>query len=292
MNVNNVVREPLFLSQSTSAIPHSTTNSSQQGESRAQETSSSDPFGIGSTGEIDEESFQHALVSHLLEERNSKAAEAYGLRFAEAQEKGHSAEDSVKIALSSIVERGLIARDTAEQINGISFRAAQLDHRLDVLYDGRGGPGDNTIAKSSVQEATDKALTVLSQMKAGELSVESRALNAPSNTIPRPNTIPGGSGEFLWKPNSESDGKLVVLLPSQYTGRVTSASIYESMPPTEEGLIEEGRFSGDSHNGGRAHFRFNKAGGAYPNNIYVVARLVDGRTVSFPIENGSQRVSR
>ncbi|MGA1191633.1 MAG: hypothetical protein ACO3XO_05070, partial [Bdellovibrionota bacterium] len=178
-----------------------------------------------------------------------------------------------------------------------SFRAAQLDHRLDALYDGRGGPGDDTVAKSGVQNATSKALEVLNRMKTGELSVESRSLNAPSNVAPRTHMAQAhaarsGSGEFLWKPNSESDGRLVVLLPAQYTGRVTSAGIYESMPPTEEGLIEEGRFSGDSHNGGRAHFRFNRAGGAYPNNVYVVARMTDGRTVSFPIANGSQRVSR
>jgi hypothetical protein len=291
MNVNNVARESLFLSQ-TSPMSLTSPTTGRAGKQKAQETSTSDPFGIGSTGEIDEESFQNALVSHLLEERNSKAAEAYDLRFAQAQKAGHSAEDSVKIALSSVVDRRLIARETAEQINGISFRAAQLDHRLDALYDGRGGPGDDTVAKSSVQDATSKALEVLNRMKSGELSVESRSLNALSNVAPRTHLAHGGSGGFLWKPNSESDGRLVVLLPSQYTGRVMSAGIYESMPPTEEGLIEEGKFSGDSHNGGRAHFRFNRAGGAYPNNVYVVARTTDGRTVSFPIANGSQRVSR
>ena len=256
----------------------------------------SDPFKIGNTGEIDEEAFQHALVRYLLEEQDQSLASAYEKQFKKTQKQGLSAEDAVKSALSSLVENGLVTKDVAERVNGISFRAAQLDERLDALYDGRGGPGDDTIATASVSQATRKAIDILSREKSGELNIGSRALNAPSNTLPSTHNIgthaSGGSGEFLWKPSSESDGKLVVLFPSQYTGNILSSGIYEAMPPSKENLVEEGRFSGDSHNGGRAHFRFSRSGKSYPDNVYVVAQLTDGRTISFPIADGAARVSR
>ena len=55
--------------------------------------------------------------------------------------------------------------------------------------------------------------------------------------------------DFLWKPNSDSDGNLVVLLKPSSTAKVTVNG-------------EEGR-DGGVGNGGRAHARFNKPGCAY-----------------------------
>lgn len=94
---------------------------------------------------------------------------------------------------------------------------------------------------------------------------------------------------FLWKPVSESDGKLVVLLPQSITGRVKSASIHTSLPPRNENMIEGGRFAGDTHNENRAHFRFSRAGSSYPNNAYVVAQLNDGTYTTFQIKNSGSR---
>ncbi|HMO18156.1 MAG TPA: hypothetical protein PKA63_11240 [Oligoflexia bacterium] len=96
---------------------------------------------------------------------------------------------------------------------------------------------------------------------------------------------------FLWKPVSENNGRLVVLLPANLTGKVRSAAIYSSLPPSPENLIEDGKFSGDHQNGGRSHFRFSKPGGSYPNGSYVVAQLKDGSYTSFQIGNSSSRNS-
>jgi hypothetical protein len=94
---------------------------------------------------------------------------------------------------------------------------------------------------------------------------------------------------FLWKPVSEHDGKLVVLLPQSITGKVKSASLHASLPPRTETLIEDGRFTGDTHNGGRSHYRFSKAGKEYPNKVFVVVELKEGSYTSFEVRGSANR---
>lgn len=95
----------------------------------------------------------------------------------------------------------------------------------------------------------------------------------------------GEGGGFVWKPRSESDGRLVVLLPPQYRGNVSSAYIANA----NGGVIEVGRFAGDTHNGRRPHYRFSQSGAAYGADIYVVADLNEGGDVHWPIANGANR---
>lgn len=97
-------------------------------------------------------------------------------------------------------------------------------------------------------------------------------------------------GGFLWKPVSESTGKLVVLLPSQMTGNVLRDQVVISSNADGSGLIETGSFAGDTHNGGREHYRFSKSGSGYGKNIYVYARLKDGGQQSWFIPDGASRV--
>lgn len=94
----------------------------------------------------------------------------------------------------------------------------------------------------------------------------------------------GEGGGFLWKPVSDHGHKLVVLTPPQYTGRV--AGVFVANANGER--VEQGYFSSVG-NGGREHFRFTQQGGAYGNNIYAVADLKDGSTVSWHIPVGAQR---
>jgi len=93
---------------------------------------------------------------------------------------------------------------------------------------------------------------------------------------------PEGAG-FLWKPISHNDGKLVVLIPVQYRGKVGSCVV--ANPDGE--TIEKGRFAGDIHNGGRSHFRFEKSGAEFGENIYVVADV--GELLHWHIPNGAAR---
>ena len=96
----------------------------------------------------------------------------------------------------------------------------------------------------------------------------------------------GGLGGFLWKPISEGDGNLVILLPSGLTGNVENLSVSGADGSAISSNI---RYTG-VHNGGREHFRFDDPGAAYGNDLTVTAHLKDGETISWSIPNGGSRV--
>jgi hypothetical protein len=79
---------------------------------------------------------------------------------------------------------------------------------------------------------------------------------------------------------------LVVLLPPQYTGRVSGQ--YVASPSGTP--IETGSFSAVG-NGGREHFRYSKPGGSYGNGCLAVANLKAGGAVHWPIPNASARTT-
>ncbi len=243
-------------------------------------------------GKIHEEQLQYGIVHYLLEQEDPQIAEQYLHTFNQCIGTGTppcSTEDAIKAALTSLNNKKMISLEVAERINGISFRAAQLDKNLTALFDNRGSSGDNTIATMPKDQACKNVEQLLKDISSGKIVVEPRSLKAPSNQVTSSSARNSGSGGFLWKPVSESDGKLVVLLPSQLTGNIRAAGIYSSLPASEETLIESGRFAGDHKNGGRAHFRFSQSGASYPNGSLVVAHLNNGNTIHFQIGDSSRR---
>lgn len=257
-------------------------------------------LGISSeSGQVDEEQLQHGLTQHILNELHPEAATAYREAFASAQSQGQATEDAVKSALKDVVAQGALSESRAEQISGLTFRAAQLDNNLDALYDGKGGPNDPTVATASLSDAVKMAEATLVQIRDGGITPSIRDLDAASNVAPTHSSSAvfgsanvGGSNEFLWKPRSESDGNLVALIPSQYSGQIVDAGIYSSSEANSSSLIEQGRFTGDTHNGGRSHFRFSKEGGSYPDGVFLNIKLLSGQTVSFPINDSASRNTR
>lgn len=95
----------------------------------------------------------------------------------------------------------------------------------------------------------------------------------------------GAGGGFLWKPISENTGKLVVLLPPQYTGQVSASFV----ATTGGSVIEQGRFSSVA-NGNREHYRYSKPGSGYSAGVVVVADLKAGGSVHWPIPSPGSRV--
>lgn len=81
------------------------------------------------------------------------------------------------------------------------------------------------------------------------------------------NILPGAPSGFLWKPVSESNRKLVVLLPERKLGFCRVNGI-------------EGRYTGQA-NGNRAHYRFDVPGSAFPENV-VCQTSVGNFTIPTP----------
>lgn len=96
-----------------------------------------------------------------------------------------------------------------------------------------------------------------------------------------------GSGQFLWKPVSDKDGKLAILTPPKLTGKIKNVVI---LSPDKTKILGKGSFSGVG-NGDREHFRFSKSGAQYPDKSIVLITLKDGSTQHVPIRESSARYS-
>src|SRR5690606_28230634 len=90
--------------------------------------------------------------------------------------------------------------------------------------------------------------------------------------------FPSGSG-MIWKPVSEGDGRLVVLLPSSY-----AESTGVAVADRNGNIIERVPF-GPRTNGNRPTYRFSRSGGGYPSP----AILVVGSSQRFCIPNTGSR---
>lgn len=93
-------------------------------------------------------------------------------------------------------------------------------------------------------------------------------------------------GGFLWKPISDSDRRLAVLLPENVSGKVRTVRI---LSPDGESLLATGRFTGIG-NGDREHYRFSKPGSSFPNGAIVEVLMQDGSTRRVLIEKTALRV--
>lgn len=271
-------------------------------------------LGGASRTEVNEEELFAALLEQKLTGHSAEAGAAFKaekdkLMVSMARADGYvPVEDVASAALKAVVAAGHIDRAAAEQINGAAFAGAQLDTNLTALYDGRGGPNDPTMAVAKMEEAMRLVDEAMAKIEKGELTAAPRDLDTPSNKAPGaggadpatggaigdPSSAPSGSqkldgsGGFLWKPESERDGNLVVLLPTELNGLIDRVEVHASLPPTESTKLGEGRFSSIG-NGDRSHYRFSKPGEDYGDGAYVVAYRDDGQMVTWQIGNAGER---
>jgi hypothetical protein len=105
---------------------------------------------------------------------------------------------------------------------------------------------------------------------------------AQQRSVQTGNTLPK-SGEFLWKPQSDKDGKLAILLPSPLVGKVDSVSVV-----SPNGSSQKGSYAGVG-NGSREHFRFTKPGGDFQDGSKVVITMKDGSLKEVSISDSSAR---
>lgn len=101
----------------------------------------------------------------------------------------------------------------------------------------------------------------------------------------------GRTGEFIWKPESDKDGKLAIILPSKFTGKVKNVRIVNA----EGKLLERGAYSGTGNpgkEGPREHFRFDKPGAKYKDGVFVEIVMEDKSVKRIQIKETSKRVER
>jgi hypothetical protein len=99
--------------------------------------------------------------------------------------------------------------------------------------------------------------------------------------------LPDAPEGFLWKPKSESDGKLVMLLPKGMNAK--SIDIMSPDGKTKLSSVSRGGNQGKVANGGREHYRFGKSGAGYPPNSRVRINTTDGKSREIKIPKPSIR---
>lgn len=124
--------------------------------------------------------------------------------------------------------------------------------------------------------------------KAGSRKTGTTKSKKTSHRTSSKKTTINGRGQFLWKPKSDKDGKLAVLLPKEYTGAVKSLHVLDA---DAKSVLAEGKPAGVG-NGGREHFRFDKSGAGFPDGCVVLVTLRDGSTRQIEIPNTSARFTR
>jgi hypothetical protein len=155
-------------------------------------------------------------------------------------------------------------------------------------------PSSASVATSSTKQSESSAPTTStssgssSASKAAPKKTKKSAPKKTTKSKSSPKSSLASGGEFLWKPISEKDGKLAILLPKQFTGKI--ASLHVAAPNGKE-LLANGRSAGVG-NGDREHFRFDRAGSTFPDGSIVVARLKDGSTRTITINETSSRFTR
>jgi len=198
-------------------------------------------------------------------------------------------EDATKAALIKARDAGLLTKEEADKIYSEAFEAAQLDDNKQLLYDGKGGGNDPTIAVAAMEQALLLSSGMIDKFNNGAMKATIRSVEEAND--PKVATIgggshseSGGSSGFLYKPVSDTTGKLVVLMPSKLAGMIAGVKLYDP----SGNLLESGQHTGNG-NGGRDHYRFKKAGAAYPDGLVVEATLSTGDKVRYRIGETSKR---
>lgn len=144
---------------------------------------------------------------------------------------------------------------------------------------------EETVAASSPEPARAAPVQASSPSSSSSNSSSSSSHSSSSSSGA---TVSGGSAGFLWKPVSESNGNLVILLPSNLRPYVRHDSqgccIFQG-----GSKVECGRFHTDTHNGNRPHFFFSKPGANFGTNLQVVATMKAGDQRKWNIPNGVNR---
>jgi hypothetical protein len=314
MNVEGLTRK----SRAAATRRRSADASPEESTAQSSSDSGSSDFGayvtkaLTKNGETDtnEEAVFSALVRHGVSSRGDSNALA---KLEERMEKharilerkvGYSSDEkAAKFALRDLVRNKLISKDEATELYSKAFSAAQLDSDTEALSDGIGGNGST--ASASVEsvvgslEAKMAALTAAAsaytKRNLGEGSTRSaldidgtsfadlatQAVLGSGTTSSSP--VDGANG-FLFKPISDTQGKLVILTPEELTGRVTGVILKDS-----SGNVLEKGSSGGVGNGGREHFRYTKPGSQYPSNLVVEVQLAGGGSKTYSIPDPSKR---
>lgn len=273
---------------------------------------------VAPTKRINEQESYAAIIHHSLSGTKPKLAQRFEKELKAANDqfkKNHNNKtDMFKVSdrlMRQYVREKELTNDEYKSIKYHAFGTAQLDSdrtRLSNVRTPEAKDGDTPVrAISTLYKKLETNGTAtpeeIAQFRAHEATIsrakwqETHKVLAPSNAVGQSNpelgtaeikkmSAKGLPSGFLWKPQSESDGRLVVLLPPSLTSVVNSVRLKNPKGASE---IDVGRYSGIG-NGMRLHFRFGKSGSSYPDGTIVEVVFTDGSKMHVPISETGTRI--
>ena len=185
------------------------------------------------------------------------------------------------------------AKEPAKADAGDNKDGKTTDQKLDSLKSTidslKGLKGDELKAKLDEIKKTDPELAeYLEKMLAKDEKAEDKKETSEAKPAEKAQDKKADDGPpsetFLWKPESDSDGKLVILLPSS----ISASSVSISGPSGIES-VEKGGRNGSRGNGQREHYRFSKSGKDMQGPVQVTVALESGGTKTISIAKPSER---
>ncbi len=173
------------------------------------------------------------------------------------------------------------------RLRNIGFLVVLSSFSIILGCDIDGSSSTNDQVDQLINKSQEEAAAVEQAAAAAPSSSDSSSSDSSASTASAPSSSSSSSassGGFVWKPISEGDGNLVVLIPSSFAGKVSGLDVRKG-----GAVVVRGRFTGNT-NGNRPTYRFSQPGSGYGSGLTVVATLSDGSSRTWSIPNGRTRV--
>lgn len=255
---------------------------------------------------VNEQELYSALVHRRLEKEKPELATRYAAELkaaADTYRTGHPDDlNMFKVSdrlMRQYVRESKLSQADYRSIRDDAFGRAQLDSdrtRLSAVKSEGSKDGDTPLRAVSTavkKIETNEAATSgeIAQFRAHEAEISrAKFKDRKAGSVLQPgtavSTISGAApAGFLWKPVSEKNGNLVVLLPPELTGRAAGVTVHS---PDGNSVLARGSYSGIG-NGAREHYRFGKPGGSFPDGAVVTISLAGGEQLRIAVpKSGSE----
>ena len=264
-----------------SAVRQSTVKTTPEAVNQSNNTASADKY--------------ISAVRNRLTQASSKAAHRFNrdLNKVLSQHKGPiddaSKTNAVDTVLNKMAARGDIGQDMFAELKALN-PAATKQGDGGLTGQSTSGTTIDPIQAGSVTMPTNDVATDFASN--GENSRSDKAIKTAQPAAPHSSGNGASSGPempnptFLWKPSSDSDGNLVILLPAGMTGQVADLEV---LSPDGKTVLAKGKYTG-AGNGMREHYRFGKPGASFPPGSIVKVTMSNGTQKEIKIPNPGSRM--
>ena len=207
--------------------------------------------------------------------------------------RGHALFRAVDAQMAKLVEAGRVTAERADRVLRYAAGKGNLrgsvenltSRRVTVAESSRNSGThverllqmmrSNRIASSEELGSLRKHVYGTQPSKARESGSAPDATGVPpathSSKLPSAKLIATGPDEMAWYPESVETGNAVFMVPSEFSDKIDSVTLYDNMNRTIAEL--DGGWMGQD---GRRHFRADRKGNALGSDIQVVMHFTDG----------------